>query len=92
MTLPQHLRAARTRAGMTQETASEFSGIARSQIAVLESDKEVGLTLKTMIRLAKCYGCTLDELTGYAPPRLPEVNARELRAVKLLLSVMRSEL
>ena len=92
MTLAQHLRAARVRAGMTQEMASAFSGIARTQIADLERDKDVGLTLKTMTRLAKCYGCTLDELTGYAPPRLPEVSARELRAVNLLLSVMRAEL
>jgi len=92
VTLSQHLRAARVRARLTQDQASEHTDIDRSQISDLERDKCAGVTLKTMVKLANCYGCTLDELTGYAPPKLPEVNARELRAVNLLLSVMRNDL
>ena len=92
MTLAQHLRAARVRAGMTRAQVCEFVGWQVSQLADLESERATGVHLKTLVTLSRCYGCSIDELTGYAPPATPLMNARELRAVSLLLSVMRAEL
>jgi len=92
MKLGQHLRAARTRAGMTSEQVSEFTGLHRTQICDLESEKVEGVHLKTLLKLGKCYGISLDELIGYQQPGPPPMNARELRAVNLLLSVMRADL
>lgn len=89
--IPHALREARVRAGLTQTQAAEFSGIERSTICDLETKAE-GVTLKTLTKLAKCYGATLDELTGYTPEPEPRMNARERRAVNLLLSVMRADL
>ena len=92
MTLSQHLRAARVRAGFTQTQAAEFSGVSRTQICDLESGP-VGVTVRIAAKLAHCYGISIDELTGYAQPAAEApMNARERRAVNLLLSVMRAEL
>lgn len=92
MRFGQHLQAARVRSHMTQTQAAEFSGLDRSQISDLERGQADGVHLKTLLKLGKTYGVTIDELIGYQPLPEPRMNERERRAVNLLLSVMRDNL
>lgn len=85
------LREARVRSGLSQTEAADLSGIERGQICDLESPRCSGVHLKTLRVLADTYGFTVSELIGEERPSLPTMNAKERRAVGLLLAVMRGD-
>lgn len=88
------LREARVRSGLTQTQAAELSGINRNQLCMYEngSGKTAGINLHTALTLASTYGETVSELIGEEAPPTRRMNAREQRAVDLLLNVMRADL
>lgn len=47
---------------MTQEELAEKSGVSRGTICALEKGEERTTTTKTLIRLAKALGSTVDQL------------------------------
>ena len=58
-----HLRAARTKAGLTQQDAATHSGTTQTQISGWESGLYIP-TIPKAIALADAYEVTLDELLG----------------------------
>lgn len=91
MKLGRLLRDARKAAGMTQDEAAEWMGVERSQISNLETGEHEP-RLSTLRKLSDTYGKTVSELIGESPPRQRRMNARERRAVDVLLAVMRKDL
>lgn len=65
MTLPESIRSARLRTGLSQKQVSKLTGIANEAISTIELGKNSNPTLRTLTKLADCYGCGLDELVGY---------------------------
>ena len=51
----------RKRAGYTQEQVAEVLGVKQSNISFWETGRAYP-RVKTILRLAKLYGCTVDEL------------------------------
>lgn len=61
MTIGQKLRAARDRAGLTQESAAEALGVSRQTLSSWENDRSYP-DIAATITLSGLYGLTLDEL------------------------------
>jgi transcriptional regulator with XRE-family HTH domain len=64
------LRAARERRGVTLTGVGEATGIAPSTLSRMETGRRRP-TLDVLLRLAKAYGVSLDELAGTAPAPVP---------------------
>ena len=60
MTIGQKLRAARDRAGLTQESAAEALGVSRQTLSSWENDRSYP-DIAATITLSGLYGLTLDE-------------------------------
>lgn len=93
--LGRRLRHLRKEQGLTLAQVSERSGIAASQLSLLENGKREA-RLSTLQRLARIYGATLDDLTAPVPSRRaqleielerymhsPLARERELPAVRI---------
>lgn len=91
MTIGRLLRAARKAARMTQEDAAYWCECERTQISNLESGQHEP-RVSTLRKLADAYGTTVSALIGEVPPQPREMNARERRAVDVLLQAMRGEM
>ncbi len=64
------LRAAREQRGTTLSDVSRATGIALSTLSRIETGRRKP-TLEVLLRLAKAYGVSLDELAGTAPVAAP---------------------
>lgn len=62
-TIADHLRAARTRAGLTQKQAAARAGLNPMQISHWERGVKAP-TLASAANLAAAYGCSIDALLG----------------------------
>lgn len=56
------IREMREAKDMTQEELSEKSGISRVTISGLENGTERNTTSKTLVKIAKALGCTVDQI------------------------------
>lgn len=91
MKLGHHLREARKLARLSITAAAEYAGIARSHLSDLERSRHAP-TLPLAQALADVYGMSVSQLIGDEPKCEPTMNARERRAVAVLLAAMRGEL
>lgn len=66
MITANNLRACREQAGMRQDIAAGFAGIAPTHLCELEQGKHTPRP-KTLQRLARTYRMTVAQLTGDAP-------------------------
>ena len=64
MTIGQKLRAARDRAGLTQESAAEALGVSRQTLSSWENDRSYP-DIAATITLSGLYGLTLDDLIAF---------------------------
>ena len=83
MTLGDKLAKLRREKNYTQEQLAELLGVSRQAVSKWESDSAYPETEK-LIRLAKLYGCSLDELLldrPAQPPREAERSSLDLRSV-----------
>lgn len=83
MTLGEKLAKLRREKNYTQEQLAELLGVSRQAVSKWESDSAYPETEK-LIRLAKLYGCSLDELLldrPVQPPREAERSSLDLRSV-----------
>ncbi|BAU87685.1 XRE family transcriptional regulator [Streptomyces laurentii] len=69
------LRAARERRGVTLTGVGEATGIAPSTLSRMETGRRRP-TLDVLLRLARAYGVSLDELAGTAPAPAPAPGPR----------------
>lgn len=90
MNWPAALKSARKRAGITVAQASRASGIAHSAISDLESGRQSGVTLATLLTLGETYGQTVSELIGETAPDRPVINYRERAVITACLEAIRS--
>ncbi len=91
MNIAPRLREARRAARMSQQVAAYWSETSREQLSNIESGRHEP-RLSTVARLADVYGTTVSELIGEVPRGMPAMNARERRAVELMLQAMRGEM
>ena len=70
MTLGEKLAKLRREKNYTQEQLAELLGVSRQAVSKWESDSAYPETEK-LIRLAKLYGCSLDELLLDRPAQPP---------------------
>nr|WSW66600.1 helix-turn-helix transcriptional regulator [Streptomyces sp. NBC_00995] len=70
------LRAAREHRGVTLTGVSRATGISLSTLSRIETGRR-GPTLEVLVRLAKEYGVSLDELAGLAPGAGPRISASQ---------------
>lgn len=87
-TIRNAVKAARIRAGLTPTDAATRSRVSRQSIYLIENE---GLpSLRTAIKLAAAYGCSVSELIGEKKPQVSECkNALERRVVDAVLKALR---
>lgn len=56
------IKEAREAAGMSQEELSRKSNVSRGTIVALESGKEYTSTTKTLLKIAKALGTTVEQI------------------------------
>lgn len=62
MKMGYRIKELREACNMTQEELSEKSGVSRGTICALETGEERTTTTKTLLKLAKALGSTVDQL------------------------------
>lgn len=69
MSLGENIRRLRSLAGLTTQKAFlELLGVPRSQVSDWENDRHAVLEIATLIRLAKLFRCSLDDLLEGVDP------------------------
>ena len=56
------VREARKAANMTQEELAQKSGVSRGTIWALENGKTYGTNSKTLLKIARAFGTTVDKI------------------------------
>lgn len=67
----KELKAQRESLGYTQTALSKKTGISQQKISYYENGKH-SAPIEDCIKIADCYGITLDELVGREVPILPQ--------------------
>lgn len=83
------LRLARKKAGLTQKYVAETTGVLPETISQLERGKHTNPTLKTLVSLADCYGCGLDDLCGFESAKMERCTAIEEPLEEMVISAER---
>lgn len=68
MSIGENLYALRREAGLTQVEIAEITGIQNCDISNYERDRK-SPRVENLIKLADCFGCTLEDIVGYTPKR-----------------------
>lgn len=64
MTMGEHMRAARLKAGLSMQQLSELAGVEKNTVARLERGEHRG-NVDTIIYLADSLGISIDEYIGH---------------------------